>query len=214
MLGTVTPHRLTVAADTSAGPPWFTAGGGVAPAVVAAVADGLGFAADAVVWVAPSAPHDVQIGAVPAGAVPAGAVAVGYAPLPDVVVVRRGTATSGFARVGVVSGSDGAQSAARIGPVRVGFADAGAALAALRASRLDAAVVSADAVAGGAGDGLAVAGRLPAAGKVSPPEAVMVLPAGSRLSGCMSAAVDRLRVGGQLADLFEQSAGPVFGGVR
>jgi len=207
-LPTLTAGVLTVAADRQAGVPWFSpSGGGVDPAVVSAVSAKLGYSSDRLVWVSPAAPHDVAIGAFAAEEAAPGAVTAGYAPMVDVVVSRMPEGAS-YRRVGVVAGSTGEQSAAGAGWQLVPFEDAAGVLAAARAGAVDAGVVSAaDAADPVARAGVSVVGRLRFTGRGQPPQVVMVVPGGGQLAGCVSSAVDRLRVEGTLGNVFEAEVG-------
>ena len=224
-LATRTAGTITFAAAGSSAP-WFQGapaqGQGFEPALARAVATTLGFNPDHISWT--SAPRaavtagtatgfDVALGelATPDDNAPVD-YSTGYFPIAQAVVVRTATSAATVTevaglktlRLGAVSGSAGLRAAQTITPGRAttAFGSRAPALTALRAGTVDAVILDLP-TAVTAGSGLTVLGQLPT-GSEQPQQFGMVLAKGSALTGCVSAAIDLLRVNGTLAGLQQQ----------
>lgn len=199
---TVTPRVLTVAAHREVGSPWFTEGGegGINTAITVKVAEKLGYSHDRLVWVEPSAPHDVEVGAFPdTETAPGTEATAGYAPFVDMLVVRAGGEKEPLRKVGVVAGSTGEQSAKNADAPTVQFTDVDTLLGAILSGQVSSGVVSsADSGTVYSRKGLSATGRFAFTGKGQPEHAVMLVSSHGGLAGCMSGAIDRLRVEGVL----------------
>ena len=218
---------LTVAVPTTLTSPWFSgtdpAAGGLEPAVVAAVADKLGFGSAGIRWVRAD-PIDVAAGRGTGFDVALGELVIpdhkggpvdyttGYFTNPTVVVARAGViTTASIAGLSAVPlGASGSAQKQAIGE-SVGssatvntYSTAAQALGAVRAGTVGAAAV--DAVSGLDAHDLKVLGALPAAAKTADPQLGMVTPHGSGLTSCLSTALDVLRVEGTLTRIADQWA--------
>ena len=225
-LPTHTPGILTVAAAPAERGPWVdgnpTRGQGLDPATVNAMAALLGFPASRVHWVstdpetavaAPSAVVDLGVGRFVIPDRPGGSIdySTGYFGVTQVVVTRRSaTVTPSLAGVRgarvAVAGESRAAAALAASPALTGglppsrLVDPAAALAAVRGGTADAAAV--DIVTATAAPDLKILGELPApVEKAQVPQLGLVLPQGSKLTPCVSTAIDMLRVQGSLAAL-------------
>ncbi len=226
-LPTRTKGVLTVAVPTTLSSPWFSgtdpAAGGLEPAVVAAVADKLGFGSDGVRWVRAD-PSDVAAGRRTDFDVALGELVIpdhkggpvdyttGYFTNSTVVVARAGVVpTASLAGVSAVPlGASGSVQKQAINE-SVGssaaidtFSSAAQALGAVRAGTVGAAAV--DAVSGLEAHDLKVLGALPAAAKTADPQLGMATPHNSGLTSCLSTALDVLRVEGTLTSIADQWA--------
>ena len=213
---------LTVAAPTVLTTPWFSGSdpsvGGLDPAVVAAVATTLGFAADDIRWVRADASatlagrssgFDMAVGAFAIPDQPGGAVdyTTGYFSVSSVVVAKAGQVpTASIAGLGTVRLASGSQRQTQAVADSVGagatvstLGSGAAALAAVRSGAAQAAVV--DEVSALAAHDLTIVGALPAAAKTADPQLGMVTPRGSALTSCLSTALDVLRVQGSLTSI-------------
>ena len=225
-LKTLIPRILTVGTTEVPDPPWFETatpadGRGLDAAVIAEVAATLGYSPEQVRWrpgggVAALSPAtvDVVIGAleIPADGSSAQDYSTGYYDLSTAVLARTGTpaasvrSTAGLAglRIGAVTGSNDAMAfrSAVPGGKPVGYPDDAALLGAVTAGDVDAAAVPTwrafQAVKADAG--LTVVGVLPS-GAAQPPQLGIALAPGSKLTPCVSAAVDAIRVQGDLDTL-------------
>ncbi len=224
-LKTLVPGRLTFAAGSDARRPWFigddpASGQGYEAALARAVASQLSYPSTAVTWAASdlgqvkagkATGFDIALGEFPT---PNGADApvdysTGYFSISDSVVARAGTEAAGRTklgelktlRVGAISGSTGLGSAkSQIAAARTtAYPSATVALAALAAGSVDALVLPTP-TALAAGSSVVVLGQLPE-GREQPVQFGMVLAKNSPLTGCVSAAIDQLRITGKLKAL-------------
>lgn len=224
-LKTLVPGRLTFAAGSDARRPWFigddpASGQGYEAALARAVASQLSYPSTAVTWAASdlgqvkagkATGFDIALGEFPT---PNGADApvdysTGYFSISDSVVARAGTEAAGRTklgelktlRVGAISGSTGLGSAkSQIAAARTtAYPSATVALAALAAGSVDALVLPTP-TALAAGSSVVVLGQLPE-GMEQPVQFGMVLAKNSPLTGCVSAAIDQLRITGKLKAL-------------
>ena len=132
----------------------------------------------------------------------------------DPLVTRQGdasapksTAALAGARLGAVSGTSSTDGVNRVsGAAPTSFSGPQQALAALAAGSLAGVVLpTPDALAAAQADPtLSLAGQLPSDPQMQPDQFKVLLPKGSALTGCVSAAVDRLRVEGTLQQLAQQ----------
>ena len=215
---------LTFAVDRAAGAPWFIGnpaeGQGFEAAVGAAVARQLGYAADQVAWKTGAA-AEVRAAKVPGADVGLGEFrtpdegggpvdySTGYFSISDSVVARVGTPAAkvtGLPALGKLrvasSANAGAGAAGLHSPSNTAYPTTAAALAALRRGAVDVAVLPTP-VAVTAGTDIAVLGQLSLPTE-QPAQFGMVLAKNSRLTSCISAAVDQLRVTGTLAALVQR----------
>lgn len=222
-LHTVQSDVLTVGTGTVPDPPWFVSddpadGHGLDAAVITEIATLLGYSPGKVVWQVGAGPADLKAGSIdlligqeeiPDRPGVDRDWSTGYYDLSTAMVARVGTAAAAVTTtarlaalsIGAVIGSDDEAAArAAIPGVRVtSYPDVAAALKALSAGEVDAlAVPTWRAVAEAQADStLTVLGTLPTAG-MQPPQLGIVLAAGSTLTACVSAAVDAMRVQGDL----------------
>lgn len=223
-LATRIPGMLTVAAAPAHPGPWFSGdpadGRGLDAATVAAVAALLGFPADRVRWVAaepraavrdPSGRADLGVGqlVIPDGPSAQIDYSTGYFPVTQVVVTRRSAGVSpslaGVRGVRVAVAGDSRAAAVLSatpgltgGPPPSRLADPAAALAAVRSGAADAAAV--DILTATAAPDLKILGELPApVEKAQVAQLGLILPPGSKLTSCVSTAIDVLRVQGSLS---------------
>ncbi|MDQ1248406.1 MAG: polar amino acid transport system substrate-binding protein [Actinomycetota bacterium] len=227
MLTTRTAGVLTFGTGPAPDPPWFQSanpgsGEGFEAAVAVAVAAVLGFSSERVVWAAGDSaaalagapmPFDVLIDQIREGAWdPARTDASsGYFDLTDALVMptaegakinQRGVRLDGLI-VGAVTGTRSEAWVRERGARQiVPLATAREGLDALAAGDIDALIMpTSQALRDTAGSAtLTIVGQLPA-GQWQPEQLRLVLAKGSPLTPCVSAAVDRLRVEGTLADL-------------
>ncbi|MET3807553.1 polar amino acid transport system substrate-binding protein [Nakamurella sp. UYEF19] len=225
---TVSAGKLTITTPATTAAPWFVGnnpvdGRGLEPAVALAVAKELGYSAADVVWTRSNAAElvagktsgfDVALGefATPDQGPSAVDYSTGYFSISQSVVARTGTpaaaaknlAQLASARLATVSGTKGAAMAsAQItgSKIPAQYPTAAAGLAALRAGTVDAVVVATP-VAVTAGAGVTIVGQLVEQSE-QPPQFGMILPKGSPLTSCVSAAIDQLRVTGALKGLVQ-----------
>lgn len=226
-LATRTAGVLTIGTPSARLPPWFdgdpATGRGYESAVGLAVAGILGFRADQVTWVAttasPGSPDgdagvDVEMGQVviPAAGQPRFDMSTGYYDISESAVTVSGSSAAPVtaaglrrARLGVVRGTAGPAAVSEVvkpDHPATAFPSAASAATALSHGGIDALVLSTPEAftVSGAGSGLVLVGQLPP-GKWQPDQFGMVLSKGSSLTPCISAAVDALRVEGDLARL-------------
>ncbi len=213
--------RITFARTETPRAPWFVgaplSGGGFEAGVAAAVARLLGFRPDQLSWVTrpatsittgTAAGFDAAVGEFIAPD-RAGAVdySTGYFPVTVSVVVRPGrTVGKGLAglaalRMGAAGPEAVGSASAHVRPIAAQrrFDSASSALAALTSGAVDA-VALATPSALEAGSKVQIVGQLPG-GQGVPAQFGMVLPAGSALTGCISTAIDLLKINGTLATL-------------
>lgn len=226
-LATRTAGVLTIGTPSTRLPPWFdgdpATGRGYESAVGLAVAGILGFRADQVTWVAttasPGSPDgdagvDVEMGQVviPAAGQPRFDMSTGYYDISESAVTVSGSSAAPVtaaglrrARLGVVRGTAGPAAVSEVvkpDHPATAFPSAASAATALSHGGIDALVLSTPEAftVSGVGSGLVLVGQLPP-GKWQPDQFGMVLSKGSSLTPCISAAVDALRVEGDLARL-------------
>ncbi len=215
---------LTFAVSKGAGTPWFVGdplqGRGFEAAVGAAVAGQLGYAADRVEWKGAAA-ADVQAAKVPGADVGLGEFrtpdqgggtvdySTGYFSISDSVVARVGspaakvTGLPALGRLRVASLAEPTEGAGRLSsPSSTRYPSTAAALAALRQGAVDVAVVPTPAAVT-AGSDIAVVGQLSQPTE-QPAQFGMVLAKNSKLTSCVSASIDQLRVTGALAALVQR----------
>jgi polar amino acid transport system substrate-binding protein len=216
-------------------PPWFSTGDpaqgrGLEAAVVAELAATLRYPAGRVHWrtgvgadALTSGTVDLLIDHLTIPDTPGKGLdySTGYYDLQPAVVARAGDlpprTLAGLRglRIGVVDVGDEMSTVRAAlpypGSTLVPYPDVDSAMAALRSSAVDVvalptwqAVVETTA----AGSGLAVVGRLPL-GSMQPRQLGIAMPAGSPLTACVSAAIDALRVQGDLAQLAARWVGIV-----
>lgn len=234
-LRTLTPGSLTVGTGSVPDPPWFSSGDpaqgqGLEAAVVAALAATLQFPADRVRWRAgvtadalTSGTVDLLIDHLTIPDTPAEGLdySTGYYDLQPSVVARAGDlpprTLAGLRglRIGVVDIGDEMSTVQAAlpypGSTITGYDSVDRALAALRSSAVDVVAMptwQAVAATKASGSGLALVGRLPL-GSMQPRQLGIALPAGSPLTACVSAAIDALRVQGDLAELATRWIGSV-----
>ena len=228
-LPTVTDGVLTVGTVSPTTEPWFVgdpaSGQGLESAVATGVAGVLGYPSDRVSWVRidPAAAlagtetgFDVAFDRFVA---PDQASAVdystGYFPVTEALLMRAGTAVPTLAELGGLTvGAVGATEPAAISPAAVtptAYPTVSDSLTALTVGTLDAVLLPIDdALAAAQTDpALTVAGQLPSDPEVQPEQFRALLPAGSALTGCVSAAIDRLRVEATLDSLAAQWVTPL-----
>lgn len=234
-LPTLTPGTLTVGTGSPTATPWFVGespatGQGLESAVAYAIAQALGYGPDAVAW---SVVDRAKAGAGTAGgfdfdlnqftAPDAGTAtadySTGYFALTDTLVTRAPAVSATSAAqalqgtsAAAVTGSSGASAVKRVaGKDAVLFPDQKQALAALSAGSVAGVVLSTPAAltAVAADPTLAIVGQLPSDPEIQPEQFKALLPKRSALTGCVSAAIDRLRVEGTLEQLAERWVDPV-----
>ena len=239
-LPTVVPGTITIGTESPAAAPWFVAGTpsngeGLESAVGYAVAAVLGYGRDQVSWrtvdrlqaaAGATTGSDLVLNQFTAPDMPASGVdySTGYFSVTDTLVTSRSAplrtasvAALAGQRVGAVAGAAGAGTAMRVtGSSPTTFADQRLALAALAAGAVPAVVLSTpDALTAAAADpGLQLVGQLPIDPSVQPTQFKALLPKGSALTGCVSGAIDRLRVEGTLEQLATQWVDPAVPQLR
>ncbi len=227
-LVTRNPGVLTIATAPDPTPPWFGGGGpapgsGLESAVATSIATTLGYPADRVTWTTvdhaaaasgQATDFDLAIDRYPESeATDAVDHSTGYFSITEAIVQRSGvtrvSSSSQLATltVGRVTGTDSTVPVGR----SVDYPTDAAALAALRAGSVDAVVSSTpEAIAAAATDpSLVVVGQLPTDPMEQPEQFTVLLPHGSGLTGCVSTAVDRMRVEGTLEQLAHQWVDPL-----
>lgn len=232
-LPTLTSGTITVGTESPGTSPWYVGGSpdsgqGLESAVAYALAQALGYGRDRVAWVvvdrgqaASSAAKafdvDLDQFTVPDAGTPTADYSTGYFSVTDTLVTRQGVAAPASAagltrlRLGAVSGTESATGVKRLGGADpTSFGDQQQALAALAAGTVAGVVLPTPAAlaAARADPGLTLAGQLPPDPTVQPEQFKVLLPKGSALTGCVSAAVDRLRVEGTLQHLAQQWVDP------
>ena len=232
MLPTQTPGALTVATAEPAAAPWFTPGNptsgeGLESSVAYAIADVLGYPHDQVSWTlvdrasalsGQATDFDLDLSQFTANELTTAAAdaSTGYFAVTDAVVVLAGgptpTTVSGLPRpLGALADpADDDSLPAGLATTPVGDTPADA-IQALRDGAVQAVVLPTPvAIALAQADtGLTVAGQLPPDPRVQPEQFQVLLAAGSALTGCVSSAIDRLRVEGSLAELADQWVTPL-----
>lgn len=228
VLPTVTPGTITVGTESPGRSPWYEgdprSGQGLEPAVGYALAQVLGFDHDHVSWTvvdrtqaaAGSATgFDVDLNqfTAPDAGTPTADYSTGYFAVTDTLVTRQGDATApnskaalAGARLGALSGTSSADVNRVTGATPTSFSGPQQALAALTAGSVAGVVLpTPDALAAAQADPtLTLAGQLPSDPQLQPDQFKVLLPKGSALTGCVSAAVDRLRVEGTLRQVARQ----------
>ena len=225
----VTPGTITIGTESPGRSPWYQgdprSAQGLEPAVGYAIAQVLGFDHDHVTWAVvdrakasagTATGFDVdlnQFTAPDAGTATAD-FSTGYFAVTDTLVTRQGdaaapnsTATLTGARLGTVSGTSSTENVNRVnGTAPTSFAGSQQALDALATGAVAGVVLpTPDALAAAQADpALSLAGQLPSDPQLQPEQFKVLLPKGSALTGCVSAAVDRLRVEGTLQQLAGQ----------
>ena len=228
-LPTVTPGTITIGTESPGRSPWYQgdprSAQGLEPAVGYAIAQVLGFDHDHVTWTVvdrtqatagTATAFDVdlnQFTAPDAGTATAD-YSTGYFAVTDTLVTRQGdaaapnsTATLTGARLGTVSGTSSTAGVNRVsGTAPSSFVGPQQALDALATGAVAGVVLpTPDALAAAQADAtLSLAGQLPSDPQLQPDQFKVLLPKGSALTGCVSAAVDRLRVEGTLQQLAGQ----------
>lgn len=228
-LSTMTPGTITVGTESPGRSPWYEgdprSGQGLEPAVGYALAQVLGFDHDHVSWTvvdrtqaaagsATGFDFDLDQFTAPDAGTPTADYSTGYFAVTDTLVTRQGdasapksTAALAGARLGAVSGTSSTDGVNRVsGAAPTSFSGPQQALAALAAGSLAGVVLpTPDALAAAQADPtLSLAGQLPPDPQMQPDQFKVLLPKGSALTGCVSAAVDRLRVEGTLQQLAQQ----------
>ena len=233
-LPTLTSGTITVGTGSQGASPWYVGGSpdseqGLESAVTYRLAEALGYGRDRVNWIVvdrglavsgAAKGFDIdldQLTAPDAGTATAD-YSTGYFSVTDTLVMRQdGTAVpvsvAAVAAVplGAVSGTSGVAGGKRVtGSDPVVFADQQHALAGLATGSVGGVVLPTPAAlaAAGADPGLRLIGQLPADPTVQAEQFKVLLPKGSALTGCVSAAVDRLRVEGVLEQLARQWVDP------
>ncbi|WP_395728538.1 transporter substrate-binding domain-containing protein [Nakamurella sp.] len=233
-LPTVTSGTLTIAAEIPGASPWYLgqspeSGQGLDSSVAYALAETLGYGPERVAWV------DVDRAQAAAGVAggfdlaldqftapdrgtPTADYSTGYFSVTDALVMRQGgaaapTSVAGVAalRLGAVSQTPAFATATRVtGSDPVAFGDQQQALAGLAAGAVDGMVLSIPSAlaAAQADPGLRVIGQLPSDPMEQPTQFKVLLKKGSALTGCVSAAVDRMRVEGTLEKLAQTWVDP------
>ncbi|HEY5149230.1 MAG TPA: transporter substrate-binding domain-containing protein [Mycobacterium sp.] len=235
VLSTLAPGQLTIATGTPAASPWFAgespaSGEGLESAVAFAVAQALGYGPDRVTWTTADRAQaaagtvtgfdvDLDQFTAPDAGTPTADYSTGYFSVTEALVMAKSATAApesaaelhGLA-LGTVTGTSGAADVQRItGTSPTGYSDQSRALAGLRSGAVTGVVLSTPAaIASAAADpGIRVVGQLPTDPSSQPEQFKILLPKGSALTGCVSAAVDRLRVEGTLDALARQWVDPV-----
>ena len=232
-LPVVTPGTLTIGTAAAGKTPWYEgdprSGKGLEPAVGYAVAQVLGFDHDHVSWsvvdrsqaaAGSASGFDVDLDqfTAPDAGTPTADYSTGYFAVTDTLLTRKSDATApkstaalADARLATVAGTSSATGLNRVSATApTSFGEERQALAALAAGSVAGVVVpTPDALAAAQNDPtLHLAGQLPSDPQIQPDQFKVLLPKGSALTGCVSAAVDRLRVEGTLAQLAHQWVDP------
>ena len=239
-LPTVQPGTITIGTDSPATGPWFAAGtpsngDGLESSVGYALAGVLGYGRDQVSWItidrqqaaagdATGFDIDLNQFTAPDGGTAAVDYSTGYFAVTDTLVTNRSSASQPATaaalkgqRLGAVAGSTGVATATRVtGSDPISYPDQGQALAALSAGTLPAVVLPTPAAiaAAQADPSLLLVGQLPTDPSVQPTQFKVLLAKGSALTGCVSGAVDRLRVEGTLEQLAAQWVDPLVPQLR
>lgn len=231
-LSTRTPGTVTIATSAAGTTPWFGGSGpppgaGLEDSVASAIAGTLGYQADQVRWSSldreavldgQAADFDFAIDRFTEPTAAGGAdvpvdYSTGYFSITAAVVQRADSAPiTSSAQLGSLTVGR-VPEASWPGAVRqsVAYPTTDAAVAALTSGTVDALVLTtptAIAVAQ-ANTGLSVVGQLPVDPSAQPDQFVVVLPHASGLTGCVSTAIDRLRVEGTLDQLAHQWIDPL-----
>ncbi|MET0865760.1 MAG: transporter substrate-binding domain-containing protein, partial [Nakamurella sp.] len=235
-LPTVAPGILTVGTSATPVSPWYIGdpsadATGLEPSVAVAIGSTLGYTRDDIVWttVDPAAARagtaagfDIdlnQFTAADSGTATAD-YSTGYYSITDTLVmpatVAQPPATvqdAATLTVAAVSGSSAASTAKRVtGRDPVTFAEQGQALASLATGSVPALVLPTPAAlaAAAADPAVRLVGQLPTDPSVQPDQLKVLLAKDSPLTGCVSAAIDRLRVEGTLDQLATQWINPLI----
>lgn len=229
-LPTLTPGTLTIGTGAPAQSPWFIAdtpssGQGFESAVAYAVAGALGYDRDHVAWTQVDRTQaaagtiggfdlDLNQFTAPDAGTTTADYSTGYFAVTDTLVMVRSdspkpasvSALSGLVLAAPAESPSAAAIKRVTGAGARTFPDAAETLAALAAGSVSGAVLpiqSAIAVSA-ANPSLQLIGQLPSDPEIQPDQFKVLLPAGSTLTGCVSAAIDKLRVEGALDALAEQ----------
>jgi len=227
-LPTRTAGVLTVATGTDATAPW-SGGSGAAPGAGLetdlgyAVAQTLGYPADKVTWTqversaaraGTATDFDLALDRFTGSDQEAADYSTGYFAITESLVRRADAPTItdagqvGGLRLGVVGATEATDpDVVPSGSPQLGLADA---LTDLRSGTVDGVVVdtpTALAVAGGSTD--LVVAQLPTDPMIQPDQFHALLPSDSTLTGCVSTAIDRLRVEGRLDELARRWVDPL-----
>ena len=222
-LPTVTDGVLTVGTGTPTAEPWFSgapaSGQGLESAVAYSVAQVLGYPVDQVAWVsvdkagaaagtATGFDLDVdQFTAADTGS-PTADYSTGYFPVTDVLLIRAGSTAPTAA--GLAAVKLGTTDSTPAGLAATNYPSEQQAVAALTAQAVDAVVLPIHtALATAQSDpAVTIAGQLRTDPEQQPQQFRALLPKGSTLTGCVSSAIDRLRVEGTLDALAQQWVTP------
>ncbi len=233
-LTTLTPGTLTIGTDQPVYPPWYvdddpTNGQGFESAVAYAVAEGLGYPKDKVAWARVPFNAAVQPGpktydinltefsiteerkaavdfSAPYYDVKQAVVTIGTSPAANAASLAELRNAKLGAQVGTTSYQAIIDQIAPSSPPAVFNSNDDAKLA-LTNGQVDAIVVdlpTAFYITGAELDGGKIVGQLPVAAGSTPEQFGIVLDKGSALTGCVSAAVDKLRAAGTLTALETQ----------
>lgn len=222
---------LTVGTGSAGVTPWFIGdpgtGQGLESALAYSVADVLGYGPDQVSWV--TVDRAAAVAGTAAGfdldldqftAPDSGSAVVdyttGYFSATDALLMRAGATAPTLSelaglRLGAVSGAmDDVADAADV-PTSTAFPAAAPAVQALTSQAVDGVVLPIqDALAAARVDpAVVVVGQLPADPRTQPTQFSALLPKDSALTGCVSSAIDQLRLDGALADLADQWVAPL-----
>jgi polar amino acid transport system substrate-binding protein len=231
-LPTMTSGKLTVGTASPHATPWYVGdspanGEGLEAAVAYAVAQALGYGRDQVSWAAidpaqasagTTGGFDVdlnQFTAPDAGSATAD-YSTGYFSVTDALVTRPDAVPASATEItglplGAVKASSGASTAQRVTQrTPTVFVDQNQALAALRAGSVPGVVlpVTSALIVAAADPSIVLVGQLSSDPTVQPDQLKVLLPKNSALTGCVSAAIDRLRVEGTLEQLAHQWVDP------
>ncbi len=228
---TVSPGVLTIATGSPADPPWFAGsdpsnGRGLEAAVAYEIADGLGYPSDRVRWVRVDSAQaaagqktqfdvDLDQYTAPDPGTTTADYSTGYYSITDSLLVPvtepkpATVAEVGRLMVGAAPGAGSSVYGNSIGPTGRFDSDE-AAIAALVSRAIGGVVMPTPAALAAAqqNPGLVVAGQLPSDPSAQPDQFKALLPKDSRLTGCVSATIDRLRAEGTLDTLAATWVGP------
>ena len=222
-LPTVTDGVLTIGTGESTAEPWFAgapaSGDGLESAVAYALAQVLGYPAAQVTWVtvdkaaaaagtATGFDLDVDQFTAPDTGTPTADYSTGYFPVTDVLLIRAGSTAPTAA--GLAAVKLGTTDATPAGLAATNYPSEQQAVAALTAQAVDAVVLPIHtALATAQSDpAVTIAGQLRTDPEQQPQQFRALLPKGSTLTGCVSSAIDRLRVEGTLDALAQQWVTP------
>lgn len=230
-LPTVTDGILTVGTSSAGVAPWFAgdpaSGQGLESALAYSVAEVLGYRATQVSWVTVDRSAatagtvtgfdlDLDQFTVPDSDSPTADYSTGYFSATDALLMRSGVPAPAVAelaglKLGFVSGAldDGAVASAV--PTATTFPAAAPAVQALMSQAVDGVVLPIqEALAAARVDpAVVVVGQLPPDPRNQPLQLGALLPKDSALTGCVSSAIDRLRLDGKLIELAGQWVTPL-----